>query len=99
MLRKIVWVALLSGFSFETHAQVPKAGLAQPPASAVHYIIQSTAGPHGESWRWTTRDGARMARESLNLRGQVWELDSSGQPGADGMPARIEVRGVTPTGD
>jgi imidazolonepropionase-like amidohydrolase len=99
MLRKVICVALLSGFSLATHAQVPKSALAQPPTSAIHYIIQSTAGPHGESWRWTTRDGARMARESLNLRGQVWELDSSGKAGADGMPARIEVRGVTPTGD
>jgi imidazolonepropionase-like amidohydrolase len=35
----------------------------------------------------------------MNLRGQVWELDSSGKAGADGMPARVEVRGVTPTGD
>jgi hypothetical protein len=27
-----------------------------------------------------------MARESINLRGQVFELDSSGKAGADGMP-------------
>jgi imidazolonepropionase-like amidohydrolase len=99
MLRRILCVALLSALSFATHAQVVKSALAQPPASATHYIIQSTAGRHGESWRWSTSDGTRMARESMNLRGQVWELDSSGRAGADGMPARIEVRGVTPTGD
>jgi len=99
MLARILCVALLSTFCFATHAQVPKSALAQPPASATHYIIQSSAGPHGESWRWSTSDGTYMARESMNLRGQVWELDSSGKAGADGMPARIEVRGVTPTGD
>lgn len=99
MLRQILCVALVSALSFATHAQVEKSALAQPPASATHYIIQSTAGRHGESWRWSTSDGTRMARESMNLRGQVWELDSSGKAGPDGMPARIEVRGVTPTGD
>jgi imidazolonepropionase-like amidohydrolase len=99
MLLRILCVALLSTLSFATHAQVVKSALAQPPASATHYIIQSTAGQHGESWRWSTSDGTRMARESMNLRGQVWELDSSGKAGTDGMPARIEVRGITPTGD
>jgi imidazolonepropionase-like amidohydrolase len=99
MLRQILCVALVSTLSFATHAQVAKSALAKPPASATHYIIQSTAGPHGESWRWSTSDGTRMARESMNLRGQVWEMDSSGKAGPDGMPARVEVRGVTPTGD
>jgi imidazolonepropionase-like amidohydrolase len=99
MLRQILCVALVSTLPFATHAQVEKSALAKPPASATHYIIQSTAGPHGESWRWSTSDGTRMARESMNLRGQVWEMDSSGKAGADGMPARVEVRGVTPTGD
>ena len=28
-----------------------------------------------------------MGRESLNLRGQVFEIDSSANAGADGMPA------------
>lgn len=99
MLRQIFGIALVCTVSFATHAQVEKSALAQPPASATHYIIQSTAGRHGESWRWSTSDGTRMARESMNLRGQVWEMDSSSKAGADGMPARIEVRGVTPTGD
>jgi hypothetical protein len=40
-----------------------------------------------------------MGRESMNLRGQVFELDSSGKAGADGMPATITIRGVTPQGD
>ena len=44
-------------------------------------------------------DGTRMGRESMNLRGQVFELDSSGKAGADGMPSTITIRGVTPQGD
>jgi imidazolonepropionase-like amidohydrolase len=80
-------------------AQVPVADLAKPPADARHFVIQSTGGRHGESWRWTGADGARMGRESMNLRGQVFELDSSSTAGADGMPAAIVIRGVTPQGD
>src|SRR5689334_3870830 len=40
-----------------------------------------------------------MGRESMNLRGQVFELDSRGTPGPDRMPATITIRGVTPQGD
>jgi hypothetical protein len=40
-----------------------------------------------------------MGRESMNLRGQVFELDSSGKTGPDAMPSTIAIRGVTPTGD
>ena len=62
-------------------AQVPAADLAKPPADARHYIIQSTGGKHGDSWTWVAPDGTRMGRESMNLRGQVFELDSSGKAG------------------
>src|SRR5689334_8426233 len=79
--------------------QTPTSELAKPPADARHFIIQSTGGKHGDSWMWTTPDGARMGRESMNLRGQVFELDSSGRNGADGMPAALTIRGVTPSGD
>src|SRR5262245_5933144 len=71
---------MLSSLAF---AQTPTADLAKPPADARHYIIQSTAGKHGDSWAWSTADGTRMARESLNLRGQVFEQDSSAKVGAD----------------
>jgi imidazolonepropionase-like amidohydrolase len=80
-------------------AQVPTAELAKPPADARHFIIESTGGKHGDSWSWVRADGTRMGRESLNLRGQVWETDYSGSPGADGMPATMTIRGVTPQGD
>ena len=85
--------------SFATWAQVPTADLAKPPEGARHFIIESTGGKHGDSWSWVAADGMRMARESLNLRGQVWELDSSGKPGADGMPANLVIRGISPQGD
>jgi len=75
------------------------ADLAKPPASARHFVIQSTGGKHGDSWSWVAADGTRMGRESMNLRGQVFELDSSGKAGTDGLPAAIAIRGVTPTGD
>jgi len=80
-------------------AQVPAADLAKPPADATHFVIQSTAGKHGDSWLWKTADGTRMGRESLILRGQVFELDVKGKPDANGMPTSLEVRGFTPTGD
>ena len=79
--------------------QVPEAQLAKPPPGARHFVIQSTGGKHGDSWSWVAADGTRMGRESMNLRGQVFELDSSGKAGADGLPAAITIRGVTPQGD
>ena len=79
--------------------QVPKAQLERPPATAKHFVIQSTGGKHGDSWSWQLPDGTRKARESLNLRGQVWEVDYTGKPGRDGLPASVTIRGVTPQGD
>ena len=80
-------------------AQVPVAELAQPPPDARHYVIQSTGGKHGDSWSWVTADGTRMARESLDVRGQIWEEDYRGTPGADGLPVAMTIRGVAPEGD
>jgi imidazolonepropionase-like amidohydrolase len=80
-------------------AQVPTADLLKPPPNAQHFIIESTGGKHGDSWSWTAADGTRMARESMNLRGQVFELDYTGKPGADGTPLMMTIRGVTPSGD
>lgn len=80
-------------------AQTAKEDLAKPPAGARHYVIQSTGGKHGEGWAWTLPDGTRMGRESMNLRGQVWEVDYRGKPGRDGTPDSITIRGVTPQGD
>ncbi|HEY6124981.1 MAG TPA: hypothetical protein VIV63_10025, partial [Steroidobacteraceae bacterium] len=99
MFRKLFLAASVLVLSFSASAQVPVTDLAKPPAGATHYIIQSTGGKHGDSWIWKTADGTRMGRESLNLRGQVFELDSTGKAGADGMPESVAIRGVTPQGD
>ena len=86
-------------FIAAAHAQTPVADLAKPPADAEHFIISSTGGKHGDSWIWRTPDGTLMGRESMNLRGQVFELDSATRATADGLPTNITVRGFTPTGD
>src|SRR5262245_217792 len=96
---KIVSLSLSLAASSALILQVPASELAKPPATARHFIIQSTGGKHGDSWTWVTPDGVRGGRESMNLRGQVFELDSSGTPGRDGMPSAITIRGVTPQGD
>jgi imidazolonepropionase-like amidohydrolase len=80
-------------------AQTPTDQLAKPPAGAKRLVIQSVGGKHGDSYLWVMPDGTRMGRDSFNLRGQVFELDSAGKAGSDGMPASIVIRGVTPTGD
>ena len=99
MTDTFVLAAALSAISSLAAAQVPANQLAKPPANARHYIIQSTGGKHGDSWAWVGPDGTRMGRESMNLRGQVFELDYTGKPGGDGLPSAIVVRGVTPSGD
>jgi imidazolonepropionase-like amidohydrolase len=79
--------------------QTPVADLAVPPADAQQFTIMSTAGKHGQSARWTTPGGIRMGRESILLRGQVFESDSAVQVGGDGMLDRVTIRGFTPNGD
>src|SRR5512144_2208565 len=99
MHRSVVSVAFTAVLASAPLAQVPSTELSKPPAGARHFVIQSTGGKHGDSWIWTAPDGARMGRESLNLRGQVFELDLTGQAGTDGMPSTLTIRGVTPQGD
>jgi imidazolonepropionase-like amidohydrolase len=99
VLRKLFLGGLIAAFSSVSFSQVPVGELAKPPATATHYIIQSTGSKHGDSWLWTRADGTRMSRESMNLRGQIFEFDSAGKAGADGMPASLSLRGSSPTGD
>ena len=98
-MRRILVSVWLTAAVASALAQVPEAELSKPPANARHFLIQSTGGKHGDSWSWVAADGARMGRESMNLRGQVFELDSRGNAGADGLPSAITIRGVTPQGD
>ena len=75
------------------------ADLAKPPADAETFTIMSPAGVHGHSARWTTPDGVHWGRESMNLRGQIFEVDSASRFGSDGMIDHLVVRGFTPSGD
>ncbi|HXP23037.1 MAG TPA: hypothetical protein VN807_02815, partial [Candidatus Sulfotelmatobacter sp.] len=102
MMRGLLKGALCAAVLFVTSASsapVPLEQLAKPPANAQQYSIVSKAGTHGHSASWTLPDGTRMSRDSLNLRGQVFEVEEAARLGADGMAAAITVRGFTPSGD
>ncbi|MFM7785902.1 MAG: amidohydrolase, partial [Gammaproteobacteria bacterium] len=77
----------------------PVSELASVPEDAARYVLVSSAGEHGRSARWRDADGSLRYRESMNLRGQVFEQDARLRSSADGLPALIEVRGFTPQGD
>ena len=49
-------------------APVPKDQLMVPPANATHYVVVSTAGKHGDDYRWTLPDGSIAYRESILLQ-------------------------------
>src|SRR3954449_312962 len=89
-------LTLLALFAAAARAQPLVADLAKPPADAEHLIISSTGGKHGDSWIWRAPDGTLMGRESMNLRGQVFETESAEKLNADGVPASIIIRGFTP---
>ena len=99
MRQTLVSLGFTAAVTSAALAQTPVADLAKPPANAQHFVIQSTGGRHGDSWSWIAANGNRMGRESMNLRGQVFEVDSDGKAGADGMPWTVAIRGVTPSGD
>ncbi len=81
-MRLLLVAALLaSAASIPTHAHdaapvpaasskpVPKEDLLKPPADAVHYVVVSEAGKHGDQWRWKLADGRTAYRWSQELRG------------------------------
>src|SRR5258705_5768237 len=80
-------------------AQTPKDQLLVPPKDATHFVIVSTAGKHGDEYMWKTADGRTAFRQSILLRGLIFETDETMRTGADGMPAEVVIRGVTPSGD
>ena len=80
-------------------APVPKEQLLVPPAGAEHYVVVSEAGKHGDEWRWTLPDGSLAYRESILLRGLVFEQDQVVKLDASGRPVSFNIRGVTPSGD
>jgi imidazolonepropionase-like amidohydrolase len=78
---------------------VPKEQLLKPPADAVHYVVVSEAGKHGDQWRWQLPDGRTAYRWSQELRGWITEMDQVNTLAPDGTIGALEVRGVTMSGD
>ena len=91
--------AIVMSIATVSIAQVPADQLAKPPEDARHYTIVSTGGVHGHVQLWTAADGTLMERDSMNLRGQKFEMDQATTLGADHLPQRLVVRGFTPNGD
>src|SRR5438067_2800360 len=99
-MRRLVFAALLTACASAALAEpTPKEQLLVPPADAAHYVVVSTAGKHGDEYMWTMPDGRLAIRESILLRGLIFETDETLRAGADGMPSDVVIRGVTPTGD
>ena len=95
----LLGVAGLFCGAINLRAQAKVEDLAKVPADAEQFTILSTGAHHGTSAIWTASDGTRWARESMNLRGQMFEQDQSVKLGKDGMPTVYTVRGFTPQGD
>lgn len=99
-MRSVFVTALLATCASAALADpTPKEQLLVPPADATHYVVVSTAGKHGDSYMWTLPDGRLAFRDSILLRGLIFETDETMKIGADGMPSDIVIRGVTPQGD
>jgi hypothetical protein len=90
---------MLAGGASIAYAQVPAGRLMVPPSGAEKFVVVSAAGQHGFSSLWKAGDGSILSRESILLRGMVWEQDESIHFGRNGQPDRITIRGVTPNGD
>lgn len=99
-MRRIVIAALLAACSTSAlAAPTPKEQLLVPPANADHFVVVSEAGKHGDEWRWKLPDGSLAYRESILLRGLVFEQDEVIKLDSAGKPVSITIRGVTPSGD
>jgi imidazolonepropionase-like amidohydrolase len=96
----MILAALLSACASAAVAEpTPKEQLLVPPADATHFVVVSTAGKHGDEYMWKVPDGRLALRESILLRGLIFETDETMRFGADGMPSEVVIRGVTPSGD
>jgi len=99
-MRRLILATLLAAAAPAALAEpTPKEQLLVPPADATHFVVVSTAGKHGDDYMWTLPDGRTAFRESILLRGLVFETDETMRFGADGMPSEIVIRCVTPSGD
>jgi imidazolonepropionase-like amidohydrolase len=99
MPQMIVALLLAACASGALAAPTSKEQLLKPPANADHFVVVSEAGKHGDEWRWTLPDGSVAYRQSILLRGLVFEQDEVVRFDKAGNPVEITIRGVTPTGD
>jgi hypothetical protein len=99
MRRSMIALLLAACTSAAVAAPMPKDQLLVPPKDATHFVIVSTAGKHGDEYMWKTADGRTAFRQSILLRGLIFETDETMRIGADGMPTEVVIRGVTPSGD
>ena len=99
MRRALLCAILTACASAAIAAPVPKEQLLVPPTGSDHFVVVSEAGKHGDEWRWTMPDGSLAYRESILLRGLVFEQDEVIKLGPDGRPVSLTIRGVTPSGD
>jgi imidazolonepropionase-like amidohydrolase len=99
MRRTIIGLLLAASASVAIAAPTPKEQLLVPPAGADHFVVVSAAGKHGDEWRWTQADGSLAYRESILLRGLVFEQDEVVKLDANGKPVGFTIRGVTPSGN
>ena len=99
MRRPILAALLAASASAAVAAPTPKEDLLVPPPTATHFVVVSTAGKHGDEYMWTLPDGRTAFRQSILLRGLIFETDETMRIGPDGMPTDMVIRGVTPSGD
>jgi imidazolonepropionase-like amidohydrolase len=92
-------LAHVAASAVATAAPTPKEELLKPPADAVHYVVASEAGKHGDQWRWQLPDGRTAFRWSQELRGWITEMDQVLALAPDGTIKATTIRGVTMTGD
>ena len=96
MYRRLAVAAIFAVGAYLASAQVPADRLMVPPAGAEKFVIVSAAGTHGYSSVWKADDGSILSRESILLRGMVWEQDEAIHFGRNGLPDRIVIRGSLP---
>ena len=100
LVRHTIFAALLiASAPAAIAAPTPKDQLLVPPKDAAHYVVISTAGKHGDEYVWKLPDGRTAFRQSILLRGLIFEVDETFRFGPDNMPSEIVIRGVTPSGD
>lgn len=96
---KSLVVFFVVGIPIATRAVPSTEDLPKPLENAVRYAIVSPAGKHGTSFIWKNSDGTISLRESLLLRGQIWEQYQSVRLNSAGIPVETQITGFAPSGD